>query len=543
MVIYPRILFTFLSILILTNVANGDTIKLAFDKPTVEKLTLIVISDTGTTKIASIKSGSNKIRFAANATPSQVFIRKVDGSTVIVAAKKCDTNGQHCSTKKVAPFFVKGNFRIAGVNTISSTDLSSDQTTTSGISTSRVILASLIQANKYKQGVNSKIIYTRSTLNQNVEAKGQRSTTTASTKALIGTKALRIDKDGDGLPDPLDVDNDGDGILDNYDSDASDRATNASSFSIFSNFKSNIESSINYYTTGLSTAQIDALMPVIQTLAIEVKGTPSKITELDCGSLGYCSFGGTGKALSNNALFPGAPGGVNDADGDGLGEITKGNTGDFQLSTGATSSSIHQGDTIIQDVTSSKGTTTYAGTLNFVFVSNPAIVNYSVNEGPVETIGYGDPANIVGDSNHCIPVSATDPISLRIFGYRPQRLGNEAAGETEYVDIGNSLLSIDIPNGPCSGNHCNGGNGPGNCIASAYSTTDSNLAASPNGLQDLKPDAAPNILNTFAFTIDLTSCLNNASISWTSGQRLYFDLQFRSNYGDNAAQKICIARS
>ena len=58
--------------------------------------------------------------------------------------------------------------------------------------------------------------------------------------------------------------------------------------------------------------------------------------ELDCGGLGYCSTGGSGKALERSRAFPDDF----DSDTDGFGLLGVGPTGDFQLLTGAKASEI-----------------------------------------------------------------------------------------------------------------------------------------------------------------------------------------------------------
>ena len=136
---------------------------------------------------------------------------------------------------------------------------------------------------------------------------------------------------------------------------------------------------------------------------------------------------------------------------------------------------------------------------------------------------------------------------LNITGWRPQRSGVPSAGEAQFVDIGRSIITIDIPNGPVSvGAPGGGSSGPGNCLSSAYSIPgDTNLTIVSDGIQDGKNDSNADSSNTYNFTVDLTSCLNNArsgAINWPANSELYIDLQFRSKDGDNAAQKFCVAR-
>jgi hypothetical protein len=364
-------------------------------------------------------------------------------------------------------------------------------------------------------------------------------------RAVVALAEAGSDGDQDGLVDALDIDDNGNGVIDNYDSTTT-ASTSSDSFRVFSNLKLDLAQSLNLHATGsLPTASIDTALQDVQTLAIQVAGSTGETTELDCGSLSYCSSGGTG--LSNSLAFPGTAGGSFDPDSDGFGTITKGGTGDFQLQTKATSAAISAGDTLIERITAADGTERQIpGVLNFVFNSTPALKTVIVNGGAEQTIDYAATPRL-GSRQNCIQVPSSGNVALTITGWRPQRPGVSAAGEGAFVDIGKSLITIDIPNGPItSGSSSGGSNGPGNCVASAYSvTSDPNLTVSTNGLQDGKSDIDAVSSNTYTFTIDVTSCLNNApsgAISWPSNTELYLDLQFRSKDGDNAAQKFCLAR-
>ncbi len=360
----------------------------------------------------------------------------------------------------------------------------------------------------------------------------------------VKVAAAADDNDGDGLPDALDVDDDDDGILDAYDSNSGSSDT-SSTFHLFSNLKVNIESSLNVNAGNAVTQElINDLVSEHSTLAIEVAGGNTNTTELDCGpnstsGLSYCASGGTGVSLSSSGNFPDDL----DADNDGFGTIVVGDTGDFQLSTGATAEEIKAGDTYREIVTDSgNNETVYTGMLNFIFNTTPAVKSVTVGATTTNItypVNNGDP----GTSNNCISVPATGNVTLSLVGWRPQRPGIEASGEAEYVDIGNSLITIDIPNAPCTlsgGGGCSG-SGPGNCSSASYSTSDSNLSTSTNGLQDSFVDTDANAANTFSFDIDLSNCLGDTA--WTAGQSLFLDLQFKSREGDNAAQKFCVKRA
>jgi hypothetical protein len=354
------------------------------------------------------------------------------------------------------------------------------------------------------------------------------------------------DTDLDGLVDALDIDDNGNGVIDNYDS-STQAPTSNDAFKVFSNLKLELSESLNLHATGsLSSAAIDAALQSVQTLAIQVAGGTGETNELDCGTLGYCSAGGTGR--SNNQPFPGAPGGTFDSDSDGFGTITRGPTNDFQLQTRATSAAISAGDTMIQRVTAADGSERQIpGVLNFVFNSTPALKTIAVNGNGAQTIDYTVTPRL-GSRQNCIQAPASGEVILAITGWRPQRAGVTAAGEGAFVDIGRSLVTIDIPNGPVtSGSTSPGTNGPGNCASAAYSVpSDPNLTVSGNGLQDGIADTAAVNTNTYSFAVNVSSCLSSAPsgpISWPANTELYIDLQFRSKDGDNSAQKFCVKRA
>ncbi len=413
---------------------------------------------------------------------------------------------------------------------------------------SKALVASLTGANYSNAVVTSTAATASNYVPVGIASKGLSATSHSAgavslrAAAKLGIRAASDDEDKDGLVDAVDADNDGDGTLDNYDSDES-TTSSATSFNLFSNLKLSIDQSINYQTTGLSTSQIDTAMQSVQTLAIQVAGSGASTVELDCGSLGYCSSGGTGTALGSGS-FPGTAGGALDPDSDGFGTISAGPTGDFQLQTGATSSTISAGDVLIERVTTSGVETKIPGMLNFVFASNPAIKSVQVNSDTAQNIDYTVTPKL-GSSSNCISVPNSGTVALTLVGYRPQRPGVSTAGEGAYVDIGGSLVTIDIPNGASVTG--TGGTGPGNCRAASYTPAsgETNLVADANGLKDNFVDADTSASNTYSFVINVTDCMTNATsgpFSWNAGEKLFVDLQFRSSQGDNAAQKICLQR-
>jgi len=388
-----------------------------------------------------------------------------------------------------------------------------------------------------------------------------------------GTAGAGLDSDRDGVPGAFDVDDDGDLLLDNVDS-ASNRSARqvpvrpqppgqrplapldpnlpvglpspgpqpvggvapraASGFTLFSNLKLDIRSSLNANAGGVSDGQIDAALAASATLAISVPAGDA--VELDCLGLAYCSTGGSGTTLEGNRLFPGAF----DGDGDGFGTITRGSTGDFQLHPGATSAEIGSGDSFIQRVTTGGVETAAAGTLNYIFSTTPALTAFTTGAG-AGTISYPVAAGAAGTEDNPIAVPAGTPVKL-VF-WRPQRKAIEGSGEgSGFVDIGHLTYSADIPNGPSASGHAGGGSGPGGNCQGRYSTTDSDATATGNGVVDNADDRAANPANTLSFDVDIDACLAATSVSWPAGHKLGIDIQARAAQGDNAAQKIWFKR-
>lgn len=367
-------------------------------------------------------------------------------------------------------------------------------------------------------------------------------------KGVVKLKAILAssdDGDGDGMPDPLDVDDDNDGVMDGYDTSDGSSASSALSAKVFSNLKLEVSQSLNLYTDAdgvLSSSELDAAAGQIG-LAMQVAGGTTNATELNCGGLSYCSTGGTG--FANNISFPDSV----DSDSDGFGTITNGPTGDFQLQPRVTASTqIKGGDTFVQVVTDASSLETEVPVLlNFVFSTTPAIKTLSMG-GVASSIVYPANPSMSGSTNNPVTAPAGWDGKMTVTAYRPQRPGIPAAGEGPYVDIGNSKISIDIPNATCNATTSGGcsGNGPGNCPLSSYTTTDPNLSTSGDTLKDTKGDANTDLTNPSAaelnFVVDVYSCLATRGITFAAGQKVGIDLQFRSDDGDNAAQKFYIRR-
>lgn len=356
--------------------------------------------------------------------------------------------------------------------------------------------------------------------------------------ADVGGDAPGKDKDRDGLVDALDVDKDGDGILNPYDPDTT-AAADGTSFWVFSNLKLDMQNSLNQYTRSLTATDLNRAIGNA-TLAIQVAGTEKDTVELNCFGLAYCSKGGTGMTAEDNKAFPDEY----DADGDGFGEVFRGRTRDFQLRPNVSSTgAIKGGDTYVEIITDATGAVKeIPGMLNFIFSTTPAIASLGMSGGTT-TVTYPPTAGTI--DNPFIAPAGWDGV-LTVTAYRPQRAGIKAAGEGDFVDIGGSLVTIDLPNAPCAGNPCSGGPGPGNCRADAYTPVSADLVADPNGLRDTRADKDTDTAhpsdNQVSFTIDLPKCLAEKGIVWDADEILSVDLQFRNNASDNAAQNFRIRR-
>lgn len=505
--------------------------------------TLIAIADNGKSTSKAITGTS----FSINPPGNKVALALVDSASQYygpVVVPKCTQKGVNtkCKTDRVYTGIKAG----ANLGTITVRN--------------NFGLASIKKFSDYKKAiVSSRSVAATAGKPSGAGSLGQPSDSdqgiSAKRREKIKADPTNPDADGDGVPTAYDVDDDNDGIIDNYDDqDGSGGTPPSSSFVLFSNLKLDIDQSLNLNASGsLPQSAIDAALQNAQTLAIAVAGSPSDTVELNCGALSYCSIDGTGTPVEGNSPFPGttADHATYDSDNDGYGTITRGSTGDFQLRTRATSTEIAAGDVLSEIVTSGGTATEIPGMLNFVFNSTPAVKSITASAGGTtltpETVDYSVTGTRKGSRQNCFQAPATGDVTLAITAWRPQRPGNSAAGEGTFVDIGNSLLTIDIPNGACaSPNGSCAAQGPGNCSSGSYSTADTSLTVGANGIEDNRGDVDSSTSNTLTFSINLGTCLSSAAggaVSWTAGQTLFLDLQARSQDGDNAAQKFCVTRA
>lgn len=515
---------------------EGDVAPTALRRIVVSKIRqfngaqLLAVSASGRTSAVKIRGGKATIRPPESKV--RLYVVKDGEVQAVLGAKKPSSSSRRVEAEAISIATVfQAAARVIGSQAAQG-----------------VILAQGLSSRNFNKVVDPKILASLAKVKAAIASKGRGKSANASRTVPTVQSAKSGDRDKDGLHDVVDVDNDGDSITDNYDAGSNDKSGITESrpgFVVFSNLKLGIDQSLNLFTTGLDTARIDAALRNFQTLAIGVAGNPNdplRQAELDCTGLSYCSSGGTGSALAIGTRgFPDR----DDKDGDGFGTITPGPTGDFQLLTGAAFSEIAAGDVLSQifvDSASGKETRV-TSMLNFIFASTPAVKTVATVLG-ANSVNYSA-APILGSPPNCIEVPATGPVSVTIEGYRPQRPGVRSVGEGQWVDIGGSRVIIDVPNAPLATPSSPASAGPGNCRATSYSTTDPNLTPDAQWLQDTTSDRDASASNTFSFTVDLTDCLTGnpgGALTWNSGEYLFVDLQFRSQYGDNAAQKFCLRR-
>jgi hypothetical protein len=381
----------------------------------------------------------------------------------------------------------------------------------------------------------------------------------SATKAAVSNAGA--DPDHDGVPNAFDVDDNGNLVMDNQDPVTGLRARKAQglqapsggdTFQLFSNFHFDVSKTLNANAAGVTKAEIDAALTSPDSFVGLVFPVPSADSvELDCGGLSYCSLGGTGFAAEpfpNGQPFPACC----DQDGDGLGTIDKGPTGDFQLRARATSDKIGSGDTFIERVTIGGVEHDLTGVLNYIFNTIPAVKSYSDGSGAVTDISYPVPSNGPGTMINPIALhpGPDGDLSLTLTFWRPQRSAIAGTGEGGgFVDIGGLNYQVNVPNSPVTQGSGPGGapaRGPQTCGFTALSTTDPNLtpaqagqtldAAQPYSLRDTAPDRPADPANTLTLKVDFTKCFGQAGQTLQPGQSFGFELQAMSNTSDNGDQ-------
>ena len=363
------------------------------------------------------------------------------------------------------------------------------------------------------------------------------------------------DLDRDGVFDPLDIDDDGDLVLDKFEAAAvstSGAVTSAfasGDFPVSPEFQVGLFQVVNANMEGATNAELDNLLPSSGHLIIRFanpelapEGSPEadiESIELDCGQpqdsadpgLVYCTTGGTGRFSNHDvdpaehAPFPDCC----DADGDGAGSLYpnpyasepfKGSPTHIWLFHHANSDQIKSGDLLIQRVTQTDGTEySLVSTIQYVFVTTPALISFDDRQGNSVTIDYpvawpSGPGTI--DNPFPVKAGPDGDVVLDLTFWRPQRKPIPPETE-EWIDIG----GLDYSAGGFTTE-----TGLFTCDQDAYSTTDANLEPIPGqipygfggGFRDKATDQPASPDNTFSYQLNLTQCLESKGLSLENGE-------------------------
>ena len=345
------------------------------------------------------------------------------------------------------------------------------------------------------------------------------------------------DTDLDGVPNALDVDDDGDLILDDYDrTPGSARATQTpSTFSDGSHLQ--ITTALGALLTGdavnadggSTDEQLAAAQRRVGILELLWTGLDDGSAEIDCGTLPYCTPGGTGAFGLNSVPPAGSRDNVQpfpaafDADGDGFGSLVPGGpkpvvtTGQTMgIYHGATADEIQAGDVLIARGTVAGVPAESASSVSFVFASFPVVASYDDGQGDSGSFTYP----LAENAQAPVRADANGNIRLRLSLWRPQRLRTPSEpGTSRWMDVGN--LAYTLWGG--------GGSMHPNCRQDTYSDPSPTLAvptSSPmggidstaGGFVDQAGDHPADPTDTVSFTLDLTACLASTGQSLGVGQ-------------------------
>lgn len=385
------------------------------------------------------------------------------------------------------------------------------------------------------------------------------------------------DDDNDGIADAFDLDSNGDGVLDFYqtdavgnfvgddedddldddlddddgpvdDDDGNDIDDDPNFAFWFTNMQVDLPETLNLHIGNFSQDEIDEFVESNLNMAMKVPRAGERPVEIDCTGLTYCTLGGTGTIANYGGDNSGAPFPADfDEDGNGFGRIdgpaSDNPIGDFFLKPNVGTSGIQPGNVIVQVIELANRVVKRPLMLNFLFNTTPAIKTLKLGQNNIatKTITYPVAPGGEGTDGNCFVHDISNGQNVVFTVHRPQRPGIIAAGESEYMDMGN--LRIVVSTNHEGGNHSY-------CPAEAFSTSDPDLTlftgypgdTDPNqelGLLDTKGDTAfdGDVENTFTFSLDLEACTGA-----TTGTTV-LDLKLRTPRNDNAGQRFCIERT
>ena len=353
------------------------------------------------------------------------------------------------------------------------------------------------------------------------------------------------DTDLDGVPDAFDVDDDGDLRIDNVDGSVAIAAAGGDAqdpFQPSSLLNVGLPESFQAESQGLARGvggfalNENAAPPGsaeefrrLRDLALESRGLlvfplPRGSAELDCGSLSYCSPGGSGRDVTRFRRFPREF----DADGDGFGTMSDSRPFNpardgfgtsaqidrpvFALAPGTglrragARGGIGTGDTFLERFASARPQPV---SLGYVFDSVPAIRSFDDGSG-TRAVGYPVPAGGPGTERDPIAIRG-GPVTFTVW--RPQRraipgeagcpVGARAC--TQAVDVGGLTYVV-------AGKTNEPNRRSFHCPASAYSLppgAERNAHRTAAGIVDRAPDRPTRRENTLSFAVDLARCPND----------------------------------
>jgi hypothetical protein len=316
-----------------------------------------------------------------------------------------------------------------------------------------------------------------------------------------------------------------------------------------------INLSVNADAAGVALADIDSVLEAHLVLGLINVPASAGLVELNCNGLSFCSPGGSGEAelasgagsgAAPNVAFPAAS--VDPATG--LGELVgpaapagllspgPNQLDGFTLLPNAPSGQVGSGDVITENVTSKGASTQVPTTLDFVFLTTPALSSYADTAGDSGNVVYPEPTTAgpdtaLGTGRDPIKVAPGpngDVVATLAF-FRPQRLGISGAGEPQFMDIGHLNYTI-------SAGLMQPGRSSGPCPLAAYADPSRSLAVTrgtnnfPTGvkefglLTDAAADQPASAANALSVTVDLTRCVGGAL---PAGQSVRVDIQAKTS--------------
>ena len=363
--------------------------------------------------------------------------------------------------------------------------------------------------------------------------------TTGPNTALAGQ-----DTDRDGVTNNVDIDANGNGIIDSVDPNA----PVASGVQSFVNYFAGLDSTANVDANPASAAAID---PAMQNLLELVFLNVPTGAVLNCNGLTWCSPGGTGQIVPAGTMM--APGAakvpfpaccVSGSGGLMSGTSQSAGSGaEFRIWPTATSTQISSGDTFLEQVPSTSGTTVIPGAIGFVFNTVPAAKSWQTATRSAE-ISYPVASGGTGTAGNRFIVDGS-ALNMALAFWRPQRPSITGAGEPAgFMDIGHLRYSVQMVMVPGVSPGATSTGAP-QCPASTVSSTDPSLSLQSEAggqigrLSDSSNDMPSNPANTLTMNVDVGACIAAKGGTTASGGQFAIELEATSpSGGDHVVQTL-----